>query len=148
MATHTKTQTKSKAKNAAKTSETTNGSNSSLVRKYKMYINGEFVEGSRGKSFPVYDPSTEQIIAQVPEADERDVNRAVAAARVAFNLVPMAADYREDRGRTLFRLAERFRKEAATLPSSNVASRKAHRRSRIRHRRCRHLSRILRRHGH
>src|SRR3984885_1526588 len=115
MAAHTQTHTKSKTKNAAKTS-LSNGSNpSSLVRKYKMYINGEFVEGSRGKSFPVYDPSTEQIIAQVPEADERDVNRAVAAARVAFDSGPWPQTTAQDRGRILFRLSERVRKEAAHL---------------------------------
>jgi hypothetical protein len=116
MATHTKTQTKSKTKNAAKTSQITNGSSSSFpVHKYKMYINGEFVEGSRGKSFPVYDPSTEQIIAQVPEADEKDVKRAVAVARAAFDSGPWNQTTAQDRGRILFRLAERVRKEAAHL---------------------------------
>jgi|HubBroStandDraft_4_1064222.scaffolds.fasta_scaffold01360_2 betaine-aldehyde dehydrogenase len=116
MATHTKIQTKSKTKNAAKTSQTTNGSSSSSpVREYKMYINGEFVEGSRGKSFPVYDPSTEQIIARVPEADEKDVKRAVAVARAAFDSGPWNQTTAQDRGRILFRLAERVRKEAAHL---------------------------------
>ncbi|MGA8675643.1 MAG: aldehyde dehydrogenase family protein, partial [Candidatus Acidiferrales bacterium] len=58
------------------------------VRKYKMYINGEFVESHRGAVFPVYDPSTEEIIAEVPEADEKDVDRAVAAAKAAFESGP------------------------------------------------------------
>src|SRR5579862_2765868 len=115
MAAHTKTHTKSKTKNAAKISLSDGSSPPSLVREYKMYINGEFVEASRRKSFPVYDPSTEQIIAQVPEADERDVNRAVAAARVAFDSGPWPQSTAQERGRILFRLAERVRKEAAHL---------------------------------
>ncbi len=41
-----------------------------------------------GAFFPVYDPSTEQIIAEVPDADEKDVDRAVAAARAAFDSGP------------------------------------------------------------
>ena len=84
-------------------------------RKFKMYINGEFVEGHRRAFFPVYDPSTEQVIAEVPDADEQDVNRAVAAARAAFDSGPWPQATAQDRGRILFRLAERVRKEAANL---------------------------------
>src|ERR1700685_4748283 len=80
-----------------------------------MYITGEFVEGHRRAFFPVYDPSTEQVIAEVPDADEQDVNRAVAAARAAFDSGPWPQTTAQDRGRILFRLAERVRKEAAHL---------------------------------
>src|SRR6202041_1889282 len=80
-----------------------------------MYINGQFVEGHRRAFFPVYDPSTEQVIAEVPDGDEQDVNRAVAAARAAFDSGPWPQTTAQDRGRILFRLAERVRKEAASL---------------------------------
>ena len=85
------------------------------ARKYKMYINGEFVEAHSGGVFPVYNPSTEEIIAEVPEADEKDVDRAVAAAKTAFNSGAWPQTTAQDRGRILFRLAERIRKEAAHL---------------------------------
>jgi betaine-aldehyde dehydrogenase len=85
------------------------------VRKYRMYINGEFVESHTKKLFPVFDPSTEQIIGEVPEADEKDVNRAVAAARAAFDSGAWPQTTAQERGRILFRLAERVRKEAAHL---------------------------------
>ena len=85
------------------------------ARKYKMYINGEFVEAHSGGVFPVYNPSTEEIIAEVPEADEKDVDRAVAAAKAAFNSGAWPQTTAQDRGRILFRLAERIRKEAAHL---------------------------------
>src|ERR1700675_2551561 len=87
----------------------------SSVRRYRMYINGEFVESLGRKYFAVVDPSTEEVMAEVPEANEEDVNRAVAAARAAFNSGAWPQTTAQDRGRILFRLAERIRKEAAHL---------------------------------
>jgi betaine-aldehyde dehydrogenase len=80
-----------------------------------MYINGEFVESAGKKYIPVIDPSTEEIMAEVPEANEEDVNRAVAAARAAFDSGAWPQTTAQDRGRILFRLAEHIRKEAAHL---------------------------------
>jgi len=80
-----------------------------------MYINGEWVDSASGKSFPVYDPSTEEVIAEVPDADAKDVDRAVQAAREAFDNGAWRSTTAQERGRVLFRLAERVRKEAAML---------------------------------
>ncbi len=85
------------------------------VASYEMYINGEWTKSSSGKTFPVYDPSTEEVIAHVPEADAKDVDRAVAAARAAFDSGPWATTTAQERGRVLFRLAERVRKGTARL---------------------------------
>src|SRR5437588_3424775 len=85
------------------------------VRTYQMYVNGEWVESKSGKTFPVYDPSTEEVIVQVPDANSEDVNRAVAAAKAAFEDGPWASTTAQERGRVLFRLAEKIRQNAATL---------------------------------
>lgn len=85
------------------------------VRKYQMYVNGEFVGAHRDAPFPVFDPSTEEVIAEVPNADEQDVNRAVAAARAAFDSGAWPETTAQERGRILLRLAERIRKESASL---------------------------------
>lgn len=85
------------------------------MKRYQMYINGEFVQSHTGRFFPVIDPSTEGIIAEVPEANEEDVNRAVAAAKAAFDSGPWPQTTAQERGRILFRLAERVRNEAAKL---------------------------------
>jgi len=85
------------------------------MKRYRMFINGEWFEGHRGTHFPVYDPSTEQVIAEVPDADAQDVDRAVRAAREAFDAGPWPRTTAQERGRILFRLAERIRKEAAML---------------------------------
>src|SRR5438128_7229483 len=60
------------------------------VRTYQMFINGEWVDSKSAKIFPVYDPSTEEVIAQVPDATSDDVNRAVSAAKAAFEEGPWA----------------------------------------------------------
>jgi betaine-aldehyde dehydrogenase len=85
------------------------------MKRYRMYINGEWAESRRGAWFPVYDPSTEEIIAEVPDADEYDVDRAVKAARAAFESGAWPQTTAQERGRILLRLAERIRKESAAL---------------------------------
>ncbi len=85
------------------------------MKRYRMHINGEWVEGVRGSYFPVYNPSTEEIMAEVPDADAQDVDRAVGAARAAFDSGAWPQTTAQDRGRILWRLAERVRKESARL---------------------------------
>src|SRR6184192_3072946 len=85
------------------------------VKTYQMYVNGEFVDSKSTKTFEVFDPSTEDVIAHVPEAGPEDVNRAVAAARAAFDDGPWGSTTAQERGRVLFRLAEKIRQNAAAL---------------------------------
>jgi betaine-aldehyde dehydrogenase len=85
------------------------------MQRYRMYINGQRVESGSGAWFPVYDPSTEEIMAEVPEADAGDVDRAVKAARTAFDSGPWPQMTAQERGRLLFRLSDRIRKEAPML---------------------------------
>src|SRR6201981_3193908 len=85
------------------------------VKTYQMFINGEWVASKSAKTFPVYDPSTEEVIAQVPDANPEDVNRAVAAAKAAFEEGPWATTTAQERGRVLFRLADKIRQNLAML---------------------------------
>jgi betaine-aldehyde dehydrogenase len=85
------------------------------VKTYQIFINGEWVNNKSGKTFPVYDPSTEEVIAQVPDCNADDVNRAVAAAKSALEDGPWASSTAQDRGRVLFRLAEKIRANSAAL---------------------------------
>ena len=61
------------------------------------------------------DPSTEEIIAHVPDSGEADVGRAVAASRRAFDEGPWATTTAQERGRVLLRLAEQVRRHHAEL---------------------------------
>src|SRR5918992_2275941 len=54
------------------------------VRNYSMYIDGEAVESSSGEWLDVENPATGEVIGRVPAGTEADVDRAVAAARAAF----------------------------------------------------------------
>jgi acyl-CoA reductase-like NAD-dependent aldehyde dehydrogenase len=85
------------------------------LRAYQSYINGEWSESRSGKTFPVYDPSTEEIIAHVAEADSADVDYAVKSARAAFDCGRWPATTAQERGRILFRLAAKVRDHAAML---------------------------------
>src|SRR6266446_3312070 len=85
------------------------------VRAYKNYVNGQWVASASGQTFPVYDPSTEEVIARVSAADKTDVDVAVKAARDAFDSGPWSKTTAQDRGRVLFKLAEKIRQNAASL---------------------------------
>ena len=85
------------------------------VRTYQLYINGEWVDSKSNTTFPVYDPASEEVIAQAPDANADDVNRAVAAAKAAFEDGPWATTTAQERGRVLFRLAEKIRQNTAML---------------------------------
>ena len=58
------------------------------VREYKMLIGGEWVDARSGKTFESINPYTGRAWATAPEADEDDVDRAVRAAREAFDEGP------------------------------------------------------------
>jgi betaine-aldehyde dehydrogenase len=85
------------------------------VKTYQLFINGEWVSSNSNKTIPVHDPSTEEVIAQVPDANSDDVNRAVVAAKTAFEDGPWATTTPQERGRVLFRLAEKVRQKSAML---------------------------------
>jgi betaine-aldehyde dehydrogenase len=85
------------------------------AQKYQMYADGKWIPSNSGKTFPVYDPSTEEIIAEVPDSDAKDVDLAVAAAKNAFENGPWGSSTAQERGRVLFKLADTVRQNAGTL---------------------------------
>jgi betaine-aldehyde dehydrogenase len=85
------------------------------VKTYTHYINGEFVALPRSAMLDVIDPATEDVIAHAPDGSADDVNRAVAAARRAFDEGPWKDTTAQDRGRVLFALARIVRDRAAEL---------------------------------
>ncbi|XP_045787833.1 aldehyde dehydrogenase family 2 member B4, mitochondrial-like [Trifolium pratense] len=85
-------------------------------------INGQFVDAASGKTFPTYDPRTGEVIAQVAEGDAEDINRAVSAAREAFDNGPWPKMTAYERCRILLRFAdlvEKHNDEIAALESWN-----------------------------
>ncbi|CAN6198021.1 unnamed protein product [Urochloa humidicola] len=76
----------------------------------KLLINGNFVDAASGKTFPTLDPRTGEVIAHVAEGDAEDVNRAVAAARKAFDEGPWPKMTAYERSRILLRFADLIEK--------------------------------------
>lgn len=58
-----------------------------IASSYGLFIDGTFVEPEGGKTFKTVNPATEEVLADVAEAGEPDVDRAVAAARRAYDKV-------------------------------------------------------------
>jgi betaine-aldehyde dehydrogenase len=85
------------------------------VRTYQNFINGQWVSSASGETLPVYDPSTEELIAHVASTGAADVDRAVKAARAAFDGGPWPGMSAQDRGRILFKLADKIRQNSAQL---------------------------------
>lgn len=73
---------------------------------FKFYIDGEFCDGVDGATFDSIEPATEDVWASVPEAREVDVDRAVAAAKRAFESGPWAEMTATARGRLLNKLGD------------------------------------------
>ena len=72
----------------------------------KMLINGQWVEAASGKSFPTYNPATGEILARVAEGDSEDIDRAVRAARAAFETGPWSKMTPSERGRLIWKLGD------------------------------------------
>jgi len=81
-----------------------------VSRKHKMLINGRWIEAASGKTFPVYNPATGEVMAQVAEGDREDINRAVSAARNAFENGPWPNLTSSERGRLIWKLADLLEK--------------------------------------
>ncbi len=54
------------------------------MRKYQMWINGQFVDALSGKTFTVVNPATEEEIGIAPLGGKADIDKAVEAAKKAF----------------------------------------------------------------
>jgi len=81
----------------------------------KMLIGGQWVESASGKTFDTINPSSGEVLAKVAEGESEDINRAVAAARKAFESGPWPKLTPSQRGRLLWKLADLIEKNAEEL---------------------------------
>jgi betaine-aldehyde dehydrogenase len=89
------------------------------IAKLQNFIDGEFVDNADGATLPVVNPATAEDIAEMPLSGEEDVNRAVAAARAAFddwaNATPAT------RSNALLKLADRIEEHGDELADLEAA---------------------------
>lgn len=76
------------------------------VRQTSCFIDGDWIPAESGRTFETINPATEEVICQVAEGDAADVNKAVRAARKAFEQGEWSRMDARDRGRLMFRLAD------------------------------------------
>ena len=86
----------------------------SLRESYGLFIGGEFVPGMSDETFKTISPATEEVLAEVTEAGQADVDRAVTAARKAYEQTWSAMPGKE-RAKYLFRIARIIQERAREL---------------------------------
>nr|MDQ2699242.1 aldehyde dehydrogenase family protein [Actinomycetota bacterium] len=84
-----------------------------LQKSYGLFIDGEFVKG-RGKPFQTISPADEHVIAEIANANAKDVDVAVRAARRAYDSVWSKLSG-ADRGKYLFRIARLVQERSREL---------------------------------
>ncbi|MFD0145977.1 MULTISPECIES: aldehyde dehydrogenase family protein [unclassified Streptomyces] len=84
-----------------------------IAPSYGLFIDGEFVEAADGKVFKTVSPSTEEVLAEVAQAGAEDVDRAVKAARKAFE--KWSALPGSERAKYLFRIARIIQERSREL---------------------------------
>jgi phenylacetaldehyde dehydrogenase len=78
----------------------------------KILINGKWVDAASGKTFPTYNPATGEVLANIAAGDKEDIDRAVKAARAAFETGPWSKISPSERGRLIWKLADLLEKHA------------------------------------
>ena len=77
-----------------------------VTKQRKLLIGGQWVDAASGKTFPVYNPATGEVIAHAAEGDKQDIDRAVKAARQAFESGAWPKLTPSERGRLVWRLGD------------------------------------------
>ena len=80
-----------------------------------MFVGGEWRGAHDGRTFPIFNPATEEVITELPLGSGPDVDDAVAAARGQFDGGPWSRLAPGDRGRLLWKIAELIERDADTL---------------------------------
>ena len=84
------------------------------IQNFKMYINGEWLESSSGKKIQTLNPENNEVWATVPEANEKDVDKAVQSAQNAFEN-SWSILHARDRAKYLRLIADQLRENAEHL---------------------------------
>ncbi len=86
----------------------------------QMFIDGDWADAASGETVAVINPATEEEIARVPKGDASDVDRAVAAARTAFDTWSQTTP--QDRSKALYSFADAIEADAETLSGLEQAN--------------------------
>ncbi|HZM69661.1 MAG TPA: aldehyde dehydrogenase family protein [Candidatus Cryosericum sp.] len=85
------------------------------LRPARLFIDGQWTDAASGATFTTVNPATEEAITEVAEGGAADIDRAVQAARRAFDSGPWGKMPASERGRILWRIGDRIEAEVAEL---------------------------------
>jgi aldehyde dehydrogenase (NAD+) len=91
-----------------------------LMYRRELFVGGAWEAAADGGSIGVVSPSTEEVVGRAPAASAADVDRAVAAARAAFDSGPWPRMTPGERADVLVRVADALRKRAAEIAGVTV----------------------------
>ena len=86
-----------------------------LSKPKQNLIDGRWVPSVSGRTFEVFNPASDSVIARVAEGDKEDINRAVRAARRAFDSGPWARMTPSERGKIVWRIGDLILQHADEL---------------------------------
>ena len=87
----------------------------------QLFINGQWVDAASGRTFETPNPATGETLARVAEGDAEDINRAVSAARAAFETGPWSRMTPSDRGRIIWRIGDLILEHTGRARPARVA---------------------------
>ena len=90
------------------------------VTKHRMFIDGDWSDAGSGETTDVVNPATEEVIGAVPRGDQADVDRAVAAARAAFESWSLTTP--AERSTALHKFADALEADAENLSAIESAN--------------------------
>src|SRR3984957_15022220 len=82
----------------------------------QLFINGQWTDAASGKTFETPNPATGETLAHVAEGGAEDINRAVRAARKAFDDGPWGRMTPSERGRIIWRIGDLILEHADEPP--------------------------------
>jgi acyl-CoA reductase-like NAD-dependent aldehyde dehydrogenase len=90
------------------------------MEKYKMFINGKFVDAASGETRPTFNPATEEPIAEVPLGSKVDAKRAIEAARKSFDSGDWSNMKLKDRARRLMKFVEKLSERQSEIAELEI----------------------------
>ena len=92
-----------------------------LAASRRMYIDGQWLEAATGAAYSVPNPATEEPLGTAPDATAPDMERAIAAARRAFDEGPWPRSTPQDRARVLTAIADGMERRKEELRQLLIA---------------------------
>src|SRR4051812_15652734 len=86
-----------------------------LKQPRRNLIGGNWIAAASGQQFDVFNPADASVITRVPDSDREDINRAVAAARKAFESGPWPKMTPSERGKLVWRIGDLILEHADEL---------------------------------